>query len=268
VIDQGKRNVLGVLVDSVDYEAAVGRIIRAAKGGRPLAVTALAVHGVMTGVMDPEQRYRLNHLDLVTADGQPVRWALKWLHGVRLPDRVYGPKLTLQLCAAAADLRLPVYLYGSRQDVVEGMAFNLQQRFPELLVAGAEPSKFRRLASEERDELVDRITRSAARILLVGLGCPRQEVFAYEYRDALSMPVVAVGAAFDYHAGVLKEPPHWIQDHGLHWLYRLFQEPRRLWKRYFPQNVTYLILLAAQATGLWRPDLALRREPRSDIGFG
>ncbi len=108
MIDRGKVSVLGVEVDAVDYDAAVARIIDAAAAGRPYGVSALAVHGVMTGVGDPEHLTRLNRLHLVTPDGQPVRWAMNWLHGVELPDRVYGPRLTLEVCRAAARDGLPV----------------------------------------------------------------------------------------------------------------------------------------------------------------
>jgi N-acetylglucosaminyldiphosphoundecaprenol N-acetyl-beta-D-mannosaminyltransferase len=265
--DLGKRSVLGILVDAVDYDAAVWRIIQAAKDRRPYGVSALAVHGVMSGVMDREQRYRLNHLDLVTADGQPVRWALNLLHGARLSDRVYGPTLTLKLCPLAAADGLPIYLYGSSPDVVDQLRSNLLARFPGLTIAGAEPSKFRRTTPGEKADIVGRIRSSGARITLVGLGCPRQEMFVHEYREALGMPVVAVGAAFDYHAGVMKEPPLIVQTAGLHWLYRLAQQPRRLWKRYVLLNPAYTGLLLLQALRLWRPDPNDSERPAYEMGW-
>ena len=249
MIDAGKKNVIGVLVDAVDYEAAVSRIIAAAQGASSYGVSALAVHGVMTGVDDDEHRYRLNTLDLVTADGQPVRWAMRWLHGTKLPDRVYGPTLTLEVCAAAAERGLPVYFYGSRPDVLERLVPRLESRFPGLEVAGYEPSKFGQVSDAERDAIVARIRASGASITFVGLGCPRQEVFAYEFRDRLSMPVIAVGAAFDYHAGLLTEPPAWVQRRGLQWAYRLAQDPRRLWRRYLLLNPRYAVRVLAQRFG-------------------
>lgn len=263
-----KQNVLGVLIDAVDYESAVARIIAAAREGRGYAVTALAVHGIMTGVGDRAHRYRLNHLDLVTPDGQPVRWALNMLYGAGLRDRVYGPRLMLETCRAAALGGLPVYLYGSREDVVARLAVALRSHFPGLSIAGAEPSKFRLLGPEEKRETAERIRRSGARITFVGLGCPRQEVFAYEYRDLLAMPVIAVGAAFDYHAGVAAEPPPLLQDLGLQWLHRLLQDPRRLWKRYLALNPAYLGLLALQLAGLWRPDPESAEPPSWDVSYG
>jgi exopolysaccharide biosynthesis WecB/TagA/CpsF family protein len=268
VRDGGKRNLLGVLVDAVDYEAVVHRTIAAANERRPLAVSPLAVHGVMTGVFDPEQRYRLNHLDVVTPDGQPVRWGLNLLHHTRLTDRVYGPTLMLHLCRAAAAAGLSVYLYGSSADVLGRLSVNLGREVRGLIVAGSEPSKFRRTTPQEKAEIADRIRGSGARLVFVGLGCPRQEIFAYEYRDALGMPVVAAGAAFDYHAGSLREPPASVQRSGLQWAWRLAQEPRRLWRRYLLLNPAYLALLTLQALRAWRPDPATANPPREDALVG
>jgi N-acetylglucosaminyldiphosphoundecaprenol N-acetyl-beta-D-mannosaminyltransferase len=253
VIDRGKQNLLGVRIDAVDYEAAIDRVISAAVEGRGYSVSALAVHGVMTGVQDREHRARLNTLDLVTPDGQPVRWALNWLHRTRLRERVYGPTLTLELCRRAAEAGLPIYLYGSHTEVLDRLADRLTHRFPGLEIAGREPSRFRQTTPEEQLEIASTIKASGARLAFIGLGCPRQEVFAYEYRDLLGMPTIAVGAAFDYHAGLVDEPPGWMQDRGLQWLYRLLQEPRRLWRRYLLLNPAYLALVAAQRLRLWRP---------------
>lgn len=253
MIDLGKYSVLGVGIDAVDYQAAVDRIIAAAESRKPYAVSALAVHGVMTGVQDPVHRSRLNRLQLVTPDGQPVRWALRWLHGVQLPDRVYGPTLMLEVCAAAADAGISVFLYGSQEATLKALRLSLERRFPSLVVAGTRPSLFRRTTSEEKAEIVADIKDSGAGITFVGLGCPRQEVFAFEYRDELSMPVLAVGAAFDYHAGLLRPPPRWMQDRGLQWLFRLFQDPARLWHRYLVLNPLYMALCVGQKLRVWRP---------------
>lgn len=265
--DLGKRNVLGVLVDALDYDAAVARVLAAAAEPRPLAGSALAVHGVMTGVLDPEHRHRLNALDMVTPDGQPVRWALNLLHGTGLTDRVYGPTLTSRILEACARDGIPVYFYGSRPEVLEALEARMTTRFPGLEVAGSSPSLFRTLAPGEKDEVAARIRASGARVVFAGLGCPRQEVFAYEFRDALGVPVLAVGAAFDYHAGLLDEPPAWLQARGLQWAYRLLQDPRRLWRRYLLLNPLYLALLAAQALGLWRPDPGATCPPATEIGY-
>ena len=246
----GKRNILGVQVSAIDYEAAVETIMAAAEKRERLTVSALAVHGVMTGVLDPAHQLRLNHLDLVVPDGQPVRWALKLLHGVRLPDRVYGPTLTLKVCEAAAARDQSVFFYGSRPPVIEALVRNLQARVPGLRIAGTEPSRFRCLSEREQDDLAERIRRSGASVVFVGLGCPRQEVWIYELGHLLSLPLIAVGAAFDFHAGMLPQAPTRLQRAGLEWLFRLICEPRRLWRRYVYLNPAYMFLVLMQALGV------------------
>lgn len=268
MIDRGKKNVLGVTIDAVDYEAAVGKIIAAARARQPLAVSALAVHGVMTGVLDPEHGYRLNHLDLVVPDGQPVRWALNLLHGTALTDRVYGPTLTLKVCEAAAREGLPLYLYGSRPEVLESLTKNLTRRFPALQIAGSQPSRFRQVSAAEKEEIAREIRESGAAIVLVGLGCPRQETWAYEYRELLGMPILAVGAAFDFHAGTLPQAPAWLQRWGLEWLFRLVQEPGRLWKRYAYLNPLFLGMLALQLLRLRAFSPAKAIPPREEMRYG
>lgn len=265
MIDHGKKSIIGIGIDAVDYEAAVARTIHAARTGSPLALTALAVHGVMTGVMDPVHAYRLNQLDLVVPDGQPVRWALNFLYGSRLADRVYGPKLTLHLCDAAAREGLPVFFYGSTETVVTKLVDRLREMYPMLRVAGHIASRFRSLTAEERREVAARIRDSGARLLFVGLGCPRQEIFAYEMRSQLDMPVISVGAAFDYHSGTMREPPEFMQRWGLQWLYRLAQEPRRLWRRYGLLNPLFLTLLCLQKLKLWRPSERKSIPPGADL---
>ena len=267
MIDLGRHNVIGILVNAIDYEATTERIIAGAADGAPLALSAAASHAVMTGHDDPEHRYRLNGLDLLVPDGHPVRHALRLLYGVRIDDRVYGPNLMLKVCERAAALGLPIYLYGSSPEVVTRLESNLRHRFPALRVAGAEPSAFRALTEGERDALADRIRASGARIVFVGLGCPRQETWAYEMRDRLSVPILAVGAAFDFHAGTLAQAPRWMQDHSLEWLYRLVREPRRLWRRYLGFGPRFIALVLAQKLRLRRFDPAGRR-PREDLRFG
>ena len=247
MIDRGKHNLLGIGIDAVDYEAAVERIMTAVHERRGMAVSALAVHGVMTGVLDRVHRYRLNTFDLLVPDGQPLRWGLNWLHHTHLRDRVYGPNLMLRICERAAAESLPIYLYGGTEEMLAKLKANLLHQFPALAIAGAQASRFRRLTAAEQEEVCATIRASGAALTFVGLGCPRQEVWAFEMREALSMPLLAVGAAFAFHAGLLPQAPLALQKRGLEWLYRLVQEPLRLWKRYLLLNPLYLTLLLLQA---------------------
>jgi N-acetylglucosaminyldiphosphoundecaprenol N-acetyl-beta-D-mannosaminyltransferase len=266
--DLGKRNVLGVLVDAVDQEAAVSRVISAAERGAPYGVSALAVHGVMTGVDDPQHLYRLNDLDLVTPDGQPVRWALNLIHRASLSERVSGPDLMRHLCREAAPLDLPIFLYGSTVETLRQLEGALRASYPEIKIAGSAPSRFRRTTPDEKREIAQQIVASGAKLVFVGLGCPRQEVFAYEYRDTLQMPVIAVGAAFDYLAGTLHEPPAWVQRWGLHWLWRLVEEPGRLWHRYTVLSARYVGRVSLQWMGLGGADPSRARPPRGELLYG
>jgi exopolysaccharide biosynthesis WecB/TagA/CpsF family protein len=268
LIDLGKRSILGVDVSVIDYEAAVERIVGAAKSKTPFAVTAQPVHGIMIGARDPEHRYRLNKFDLLTPDGQPVRWALNLLHKVGLRERVYGPTLTLAVCERLADEGLPIYLYGSRQETIDLLSKNLRRRFPALKIAGSQPGRFKVLTRDERQEIVRTIKQSGAALVFVGLGCPRQEIWAYENREALSMPAVCVGAAFDFHAGTVAQAPATLQRVGLEWAYRLVREPRRLWRRYVLFNPLYIGMITAQAAGAIDFDSRPAVPPLRDLNLG
>jgi exopolysaccharide biosynthesis WecB/TagA/CpsF family protein len=224
-------------------------VIEAAHRGGAFALSAMAVHGVMEGVLDPSHLYRLNRLELVVADGQPVRWALNHLHDVGLRQRVYGPGLTLAVLARAEQEKLPVYFYGSTVDILSLLSVKLLERFPRLIIAGSSPSTFGRITVEAADRIGDQIRQSGAQIVFVGLGCPRQEVWAYEFRDRVNVPILAVGAAFPFLAGTLRQAPQWMQDRGLEWLFRLCTEPRRLWRRYLLLSPAYIFLIACQWLG-------------------
>jgi exopolysaccharide biosynthesis WecB/TagA/CpsF family protein len=221
----------------------------------------------MTGVLDPEQKFRLNHFDLLVPDGQPVRWVLNLLHHAGLSDRVYGPNLTLRVCARAVADGVPVYFYGSTPEILAALKPQLNERFPGLIIAGLEPSKFRRLTPGEKTEVAARIRDSGAQIAFIGLGCPRQEAFAYEFRELLPMPILAVGAAFPFLAGKLPQAPYWMQNAGLEWVFRLAAEPSRLWRRYLYLNPAYLFLVALQALGVRRFS-TLGKSPTQELLYG
>jgi len=201
-------------------------------------------------VLDPEHKFRLNSFDLLLPDGQPVRWVMNWLYGTKLRDRVYGPGLTQKICERAAREGTPIYLYGSTQAVLTSLVESLAMQFPGINIVGSEPSVFRELNPDEKTAIQQRIKSTGAAIVLLGLGCPRQEIFAYEFRETLSAPVLAIGAAFPLLAGMLPQAPAWMQRLGLEWLFRLLVEPRRLWRRYLYLNPAYLVLAALQRLGL------------------
>lgn len=239
-----KVDLFGMGVSVTDYAEATAAVIAAASRGESAIVTAHAVHAIVTFSGDPGLREKVNTFELVTPDGQPVRWAMNLLHRVGLKERVYGPELMLRLCKAAAEAGVPIYLYGGNPAVAEKLRANLLAACPGLEIAGYEAPPFRPLTAEEDEAVVERINASGAGLVFIGLGCPKQDLFALEHRDTIRAVQVCVGAAFDFHAGVKKTAPAWMQKRGLEWLYRLIQEPGRLWKRYLVTNSIFMAKLA------------------------
>jgi N-acetylglucosaminyldiphosphoundecaprenol N-acetyl-beta-D-mannosaminyltransferase len=221
-----------VWVSRTTYADATASIVAAAHEGRRALVAATSAHGLTLAEHDPAFADMLNRFELVTPDGMPVRWALNLLHGAGLADRVYGPNLTLSVCQAAAEAGVPIYLYGSKPEVLDQLVIRLPEKAPGLRIAGYKSPPFRPLTAEEDAADVAEIVASGAKMVFVGLGCPRQERWAFEHRERLPMPILCVGAAFDFHAGTLRQAPAWMQRAGLEWLFRLAIEPRRLWRRY------------------------------------
>jgi N-acetylglucosaminyldiphosphoundecaprenol N-acetyl-beta-D-mannosaminyltransferase len=238
--------VAGVLISDTTYADATRSILAAAQTGQSTLVAATSVHGLVTAVRDAEFRRVLNSFDMLTPDGQPVRWGLNLLARRQLAERVYGPTLMLEVCREAARHGIGVYLYGGKPAVLEQLVERLPQLAPGLRVAGYQSPPFRELTAEEDAASVGDILDSGAGIVLVALGCPSQERWAFAHRDRLPLAVVCVGAAFDFHAGTLRQAPPWMQSRGLEWLFRLLMEPSRLWRRYVSIVPFYLYVLGRE----------------------
>lgn len=205
-------------------------------------VTAAAVNLVISAVDDQRTRAAVSQASLAVPDGQPLVWALRAL-GHSAATRVYGPELMARFCAAAAQDGTRIYLYGGRdEDSLKLLAERLLLRFPGLQIAGGYSPPFRPLTAAEREHVIADIDGCEAKVVWVGTGQPKQEIWMAEMRKHLQAPLlVGVGAAFDFHAGLLAQAPPWMQRSGLEWLFRLSREPRRLWRRYLTQNPRFLI---------------------------
>ena len=238
-----KYDVFGVGISATSYDEAQEVIISAAKARRSATVTHLSSHGLTMAARDERFREVVNSFDIAAPDGQPVRWSLKWFHKQKLTDRCYGPELMIRLCRAAAKEGISIYLYGSSPEVLELLSTNLKKECPGLNIAGVESPPFRALTAEETDAAIARINDSGAGLVFIGLGCPRQDVFAAEHKQKIKAVQLCVGAAFDFHAGNKKMAPRWMQKRGLEWLFRLTQEPTRLWKRYLSIHTAFAMLL-------------------------
>ena len=233
--------VLGVPLALTDYDRMLEWIEDMVAGQRRGYVCVANVHTVTLSGEDPELRAALLHSSINVPDGQPLVWAMNAL-GYSLGDRVYGPELMSRACARAASSSHRFYLYGGRnQGALVQLALNLRQRYPGVKIVGGYSPPHRPLSADERSAVTEEINRSEADVVWVGIGVPKQEKWMAEMRPHLDAPVlIGVGAAFDFHAGLVPQAPNWMQDAGLEWAYRLAHEPRRLWRRYLRYNPRFV----------------------------
>jgi N-acetylglucosaminyldiphosphoundecaprenol N-acetyl-beta-D-mannosaminyltransferase len=239
--------ILGIPLALTDYERTMDWMDGLVATRDKAYLSAAAVHLVMVAQEDSTTRDAVTDMSLVVPDGQPLVWALRAL-GRPLPGRVYGPDLMLRHCDRAAAKGTRLFLYGGRnQGALVQLTLNLRRRFPGLRVVGGCSPPFRDLAEDELDAVADEINRTGADVVWVGIGVPKQEKWMAAMRDRLDAPVlVGVGAAFDFHAGLVPQAPGWMQSSGLEWAFRLFQEPRRLWRRYLRYNPRFVAGFGAQ----------------------
>jgi N-acetylglucosaminyldiphosphoundecaprenol N-acetyl-beta-D-mannosaminyltransferase len=240
-------SVLGVPLALTDYERTMDWIDATVETGGRSYVCVAATHTVVACQDDPELRAAVHGAALVVPDGQPVVWAMNAL-GHDLTGRVYGPDLMAKYCERAALTGARMFLYGGRnQGALVQLALNLRRRFPGVQIVGGYSPPFRALSDEEREAVAAEINHARPDVVWVGIGVPKQEKWMAEMRDRLEAPVlVGVGAAFDFHAGLVPQAPAWMQSAGLEWLYRLSKEPRRLWRRYLTYNPRFVLGFARQ----------------------
>jgi N-acetylglucosaminyldiphosphoundecaprenol N-acetyl-beta-D-mannosaminyltransferase len=248
-------NILGVGVSAVNMATALAVLRRWIATRQCQYVCVTGVHGVMESQRDPSMKRIHNRAGLVTPDGMPLVWLSK-LAGEREVDRVYGPDLMLACCADSVAQGYRHFFYGGGAGVAELLSERLCARFPGLQVAGTYTPPFRPLSREEAEEIVGRINEADPDIVWVGLSTPRQERWMAEHVGRIRAPVlIGVGAAFDFHAGLKRQAPRWMQRSGLEWLFRLSTEPRRLWRRYLSNNPAFLWQVLLQKTGVVKPEL-------------
>ncbi len=233
----------GVTLDAIGPQAAAEAVVEDAVAGRPAAVHLVNAYTLSLAVRDPGFAALLDAGDRNLLDGTPLVWAAR-RKGLAVEERVYGPTLMADVLERGRAAGLRHYLWGSTPEVLDDLQATIARRWPDARVVGAHSPPFRDLTPAEEDEAVERIRASGAQVVWVGLGTPRQDRWVAAFRDRLPMPLVAVGAAFDFHAGRKAQAPAWMQDRGLEWLFRLATEPRRLWRRYLVGNPVFLWGLA------------------------
>jgi N-acetylglucosaminyldiphosphoundecaprenol N-acetyl-beta-D-mannosaminyltransferase len=244
--------VLGVRVDVVQIPEVISRMeewIERRNGCRYIAVTGM--HGVMEAQHDLKFKDILNTAGLVVPDGYPLVWLGRRNGFSQLRRRVYGPELMATFCQQTATKGYRHFYYGGARGVAEDLAARFAARYPGLVVAGTYCPPFRALTAKEEGEVVAKVEQSRADIVWVGLSTPKQERWMFEHRQRLPVPVlVGVGAAFDFHTERAAQAPKWMREHGFEWLFRLSQEPRRLWRRYLAYGSEFAVLATLELLGL------------------
>ena len=245
-------NVLGVGVSAINMASALGHMERWILARQRQYVCITGVHGVMESQRDAELRRIHNAAGLVTPDGMPMVWLL-WAGGYRTAERVYGPDLMLAVLELSVARGYRHFFYGASETTLARLEANLRHRFPGLRIVGSHSPPFRPLTPGEDAAVVEMINAARPDVVWVGLSTPKQERWMAEHRDRLEAPVlVGVGAALDFHAGVLRQAPRFMQRGGIEWLFRLAMEPRRLWRRYLRNNPAFLVCISGQKLGLKR----------------
>jgi N-acetylglucosaminyldiphosphoundecaprenol N-acetyl-beta-D-mannosaminyltransferase len=237
-------DVLGVGISAIDPTDALREVTRWIDNGLQHYVCVTGVHGVMESQGDPELLRIHNESGMTTPDGMPMVWAAR-IAGAKNTQRVYGPDLMLAVCERAAQRGWGCFLYGATDEVLEQLRSNLSDRYPGLKIVGTHSPPFRALTPEEDEAVVRQINESGAQIVWVGLSTPKQERWMASHIGRVnSSALFGVGAAFDMHAGNLRQAPRWMQRSGLEWLFRLASEPRRLWRRYAVNNPRFVLAIS------------------------
>jgi N-acetylglucosaminyldiphosphoundecaprenol N-acetyl-beta-D-mannosaminyltransferase len=251
--DLQARYVLGMRVDATSYEDAAQHVVRWAHEGRSCYVCAASVHTTMESFDSPEFRQVVNGADLVTPDGRPLVWALRIL-GVWDASQVRGTDLTTHVVERAAREDVPIGLYGGTPQLLDDFARILEARHPGTRIVCKIAPPFRPLTPEEDEAVTRDIAASGARILFVGIGCPKQERWMAARQGRVRAVMLGVGAAFDFHTGRVRQAPRWMRVAGLEWIFRVLMDPLRLWKRYAKNNPRFIGLFLMQLLGLRRFD--------------
>ncbi|HEX9959996.1 MAG TPA: WecB/TagA/CpsF family glycosyltransferase [Pyrinomonadaceae bacterium] len=243
--NQERVRVVSLFPNVCNHESAIEKVAELVKAGAGGYVCFSTVHMVMESYDHPEYGARVNGADFIITDGMPLVWMQK-LQGRRDAARVRANDLMILLCEYAAQNNLSVGFYGGKQEVIDAIKQRAKKELPRLQIAYAFSPPFRALTDEEDASVTAEINRAKPDILFMGLGCPKQENWMAAHKDKVNAVMLGVGASFDFYAGNVSESPEWLGKLGLEWLYRLTQEPKRLWRRYLILNPRFMWLAALQ----------------------
>lgn len=237
-----KQKLLSINTTTGDYASFVERLTDAALQGNSTYTCVANVHMLVEAHKDPEFARVVNEADMVTPDGMPLAVSMKLIHGLK-QDRVAGMDLLPDLLQVAQEQHIPVFFYGGTQDMLDKTADYCNRHFPHLPLAGMYSPPFRALTPQEEEEVISRINGSGACFVFVALGCPKQEKWMAAMKGRVKACMIGIGGALPVMIGMQRRAPRWMQTLCLEWLYRLAQEPGRLFKRYAVTNTTFLFLL-------------------------
>jgi len=237
-----KRKILNTRLSIGNYGEFIEEMISLAQNEKSSYVCVSNVHMLIEAYRDKEFSKIVNNADIATPDGMPLAKSMRFIYGLH-QDRVAGMDIMPSIIKEAESKGMSIYLYGSTDDVLELIVAKLKREYPDLIVAGYYAPPFRPLSQKEKDEVIDKINASNPQFVLVALGCPKQEKWMAENKNKINSCMLGVGGAFSVFAGVQKRAPKWMQKGSLEWVYRFYQEPQRLWKRYLVTNSLFSVLM-------------------------
>lgn len=240
-----KYKILNSFISTASYQSFIDQLVELCSKQISSYVCISNVHMLIEGHKDSSFQKIINEANIATPDGMPLAKAMKWLYGIN-QERVAGMDLMPDLMRECARQGLSIYLYGSTDEILSRIKEKAAIDFPGLQICGAYSPPFRELEPSEKDEIVERINAASPHFVFVALGCPKQEKWMAEHRGRINSCMIGLGGAFEVYAGVKDRAPLWMQKASLEWLYRLIQDPKRLWKRYMITNTLFVWLLLCQ----------------------
>jgi N-acetylglucosaminyldiphosphoundecaprenol N-acetyl-beta-D-mannosaminyltransferase len=257
-------NILGVGLSAINMTQALEQMVAWIEMRQMAYIVVAPVYTLMVSQFNAVYREIVNRANMVTPDGMPLVFLTRWM-GHPNVRRVYGPDLMLAFSSLAATQGYTSFYYGGHAGVPDQLAEVLTHRFAGLKVVGTYSPPFRPLDQDEKKQVIDMINAANPDVVWVGLGSPKQDFWVAEYRKELTAPIlIGVGAAFDFLIGRRPQAPGWMQRYALEWLFRLYHEPRRLWRRYLIYNPLFVIFMLMQAVGLRR--IPLPEEINTPLG--
>lgn len=237
-----KYKILKTNVDYLTYKTLINRIIITSKNNQSLIVAPIASHPIVESINNKKLQASLNSFDIVLPDGQPLVWAANFLYGNATRERIYGPDLLLKLCFRCEKEKIRVIFYGNHTNLV---GQKLKKKYPKLNIVALPDLKYRKINNADVKYLLNTLSKYKKSTTFIGIGSPAQHILLAELKQ-IKMPIIAVGAAFDFVSGAKKQAPAFFQREGLEWLFRLINEPRRLWKRYLIYAPLFIFLVFLQ----------------------